>query len=728
MPRRCVAIHCSHTCNQLFEWPKDSDRARKWTRFVHAKRSNFQPVPTSVLCLKHFEPDCFANRMAYDQGFAKRLMLKPDAVPTLQLPPPGPGQGGKEVQLTPRGAASKRARKRLLDEAAVANSLEQPPVTAAETCATATFSSTVAEGVECTSDCVNGETVSQLTSPGAGEQQQVSKAHKITGCHERGLEIEDPESDEDTDMPSNTIWVKEGLCSEDVSSKLCMEQPKLMQDFDVKAENDEEFEEIECKFEVKDEPIEYYDSEHSIGVKEESDGRDDASISCQLENGHRASQRRSFNLASDDSDSNSDLDKDDDGFDSDDENKDDGVTPGTSTTKAKGTTVAGHTQLVMDVEEVVCAWVLYRRLQRRRRRQRRYWVHPILKDRLTYGMFFTLYPKLREYEPKFFNYMRMSIKSFDDLLEQIQDDISSTSTMMRDCISPEEKLVITLRYLATGCSIADLHYGYRLGKSTISSILQQVCVVIWERLKTMCLPVMTKEKWEEVAQGFEKHANFPNCIGAIDGKHIRLIKPNYKNFSTVLLAVCDTNYSFIYLDIVSYGKSSDVSVFHNSSLYKKLVERTLDIPKARPISGTSTCLPYVIVSDEAFGIMDHIMRPYCGRYLTHTKKIFNYRLSRARQYIECTFGILAKKWRIFHRPLNVNITFAENIIKACCILHNYVRARDGYRYEDTLFEAPLEGLQEGNAPRGGMSAVSARDKYAEYFITDGRVEWQDNMI
>ncbi|XP_027233874.2 uncharacterized protein [Penaeus vannamei] len=338
MPRRCVAIHCSHTCNQLFEWPKDSDRARKWTRFVHAKRSNFQPVPTSVLCLKHFEPDCFANRMAYDQGFAKRLMLKPDAVPTLQLPPPGPGQGGKEVQLTPRGAASKRARKRLLDEAAVANSLEQPPVTAAETCATATFSSTVAEGVECTSDCVNGETVSQLTSPGAGEQQQVSKAHKITGCHERGLEIEDPESDEDTDMPSNTIWVKEGLCSEDVSSKLCMEQPKLMQDFDVKAENDEEFEEIECKFEVKDEPIEYYDSEHSIGVKEESDGRDDASISCQLENGHRASQRRSFNLASDDSDSNSDLDKDDDGFDSDDENKDDGVTPGTSTTKAKGTT------------------------------------------------------------------------------------------------------------------------------------------------------------------------------------------------------------------------------------------------------------------------------------------------------------------------------------------------------------------------------------------------------
>ena len=85
----------------------------------------------------------------------------------------------------------------------------------------------------------------------------------------------------------------------------------------------------------------------------------------------------------------------------------------------------------MDVEEAACAWMLYRRRQRRKRRQRRHWVHPILHDKLTHGMFSSLYPKLREHEPKFFNYLRMSIKSFDDLLAQIQDDISSTSTMSK---------------------------------------------------------------------------------------------------------------------------------------------------------------------------------------------------------------------------------------------------------------------------------------------------------
>lgn len=39
------------------------------------------------------------------------------------------------------------------------------------------------------------------------------------------------------------------------------------------------------------------------------------------------------------------------------------------------------------------------------------------------------------------------------------------------------------------------------------------------------MPLSTKDQWMEVADGFEKNTNFPNCIEAIDGKHIRIIKP-----------------------------------------------------------------------------------------------------------------------------------------------------------------------------------------------------------
>jgi len=89
-----------------------------------------------------------------------------------------------------------------------------------------------------------------------------------------------------------------------------------------------------------------------------------------------------------------------------------------------------------------------------------------------------------------------------------------------------------------------------------------------------------------------KHANFPNCLGAVDGKHIRLIKPtesgslyyNYKHyFSVVLLAICDSNYLFISVDIGAFGKSSDSSIFKDSLFYKKLMDNSLNIPDPKPI-------------------------------------------------------------------------------------------------------------------------------------------------
>ncbi|XP_037794514.1 uncharacterized protein LOC119589928 isoform X1 [Penaeus monodon] len=178
----------------------------------------------------------------------------------------------------------------------------------------------------------------------AGDNVPKSSAF-VTRCLERGLTFEDPEDNEAGDMPSNLIWIKEELSSEDVSNESFMEHPRLIQDFDVKAEIDEEFDEIENKLEIKEEPVEYHDSEYSIRFEESvgrvEDSKDFINVSnlCQLENGERASQRiRGCNLASDDSDSNRDFEKDDDGFASDEENQDDEFTPCTSTTKMKSLT------------------------------------------------------------------------------------------------------------------------------------------------------------------------------------------------------------------------------------------------------------------------------------------------------------------------------------------------------------------------------------------------------
>lgn len=253
-----------------------------------------------------------------------------------------------------------------------------------------------------------------------------------------------------------------------------------------------------------------------------------------------------------------------------------------------------------------------------------------------------------------------------------------------------------------------------------------------------CIPEPDEEGWRKIAAGFEKHANFPNCLGAVDGKHCRIVKPinsgsmyfNYKHYySVVLMAVADTNYNFTFVDIGSYGKIADSTIFHDSFLWQRIQENTMNIPASQRLPGTNDVLPHVLAGDEAYGLSPNLLRPYGGRNLTIQKRIFNSRLTRARRYVECAFGILSNKWRIFHRPLNVNTDFAVDIVKACCVLHNYVRQRDGYNFDDTLVITGLQDFETGSTLQGGRYANKIRDAYCNYFNSDvGKVAWQYEAV
>lgn len=86
-----------------------------------------------------------------------------------------------------------------------------------------------------------------------------------------------------------------------------------------------------------------------------------------------------------------------------------------------------------------------RRFRRRQRQSRKWWIHPILSDRSTKGKFVLLHNQLKEHPDKFFEYYRMSINSFEVLLSLVKDIISKTNTVMRECVSADEKLAVTLR-------------------------------------------------------------------------------------------------------------------------------------------------------------------------------------------------------------------------------------------------------------------------------------------
>ncbi|XP_068102531.1 uncharacterized protein [Hyperolius riggenbachi] len=133
----------------------------------------------------------------------------------------------------------------------------------------------------------------------------------------------------------------------------------------------------------------------------------------------------------------------------------------------------------------------------------------------------------------------MSIPLFDTLLEMVKDDLRKKDTTFRRAVTPQEQLLITLRYIATGQTYTSLHVTFRIGKSTVAGIVVRTSRILWTRLRARYMPVPDTTKWEEIAQGFWTECKFPNCVGALDGKHIRIQKPvgsgsHYFNYKKIL--------------------------------------------------------------------------------------------------------------------------------------------------------------------------------------------------
>ena len=166
------------------------------------------------------------------------------------------------------------------------------------------------------------------------------------------------------------------------------------------------------------------------------------------------------------------------------------------------------------------------------------------------------------------------------------------------------------------------------------------------------------KEWLNISRDFESKWNIPHCIRAIDGKHTAIKAPfksgtlfhNYKSFfSIVLMAICNANYCFTYVDVGNYRSNNDSGVLLNPQMGKYFKERKMNIPKPSNLgSFEGGKLPYFFVGDEIFPLQEWLIKPYPKSALaSEIKQIFNYCQSRARRVIENAFGILVSRWCIF---------------------------------------------------------------------------------
>ncbi|KAJ4449246.1 hypothetical protein ANN_00643, partial [Periplaneta americana] len=326
----------------------------------------------------------------------------------------------------------------------------------------------------------------------------------------------------------------------------------------------------------------------------------------------------------------------------------------------------------------------------RNRKRREFGVHPINRERGIFGEFHHLYGELRRFPDRFFEYSRMSIQTFDFLLNKIKARLQKQVTNFQRPISPTERLTITLRIYATTNFTKTKPSGH--------------------------------QRW-----------GFPNCFGPIDGKHCQVKCPdnsgssyfNYlKYFSVVLQALADADKKFLTIEVGARGKQSDGSIFTSSTLFNLLETNQFNVANDKELPNSQVKLPLVLIGDEAYPLKPYLMRPYPGRGLTPRRDKFNERLSSARKCVECAFGILRTKWRFLDKNIDTNVEKACTFIKCACILHNLIREKDGdsdlhYR-EMTLQLTRTEPFQTcANLDRRNNSCTEfarhIREKFTDYF-------------
>lgn len=105
------------------------------------------------------------------------------------------------------------------------------------------------------------------------------------------------------------------------------------------------------------------------------------------------------------------------------------------------------------------------------------------------------------------------------------------------------------------------------------------------------------------------------------------------------------------------GSVHDSRILRNSSLAEYF-----DIEDNLPFPGG------IILGDSGYGLSEWLITPIAVPIMDEEEK-FNMHHKKMRRLIECCNGVLKQRFRCLNY-LHMDPTFAGNIMKACCVLHN----------------------------------------------------------
>ena len=97
------------------------------------------------------------------------------------------------------------------------------------------------------------------------------------------------------------------------------------------------------------------------------------------------------------------------------------------------------------------------------------------------------------------------------------------------------------------------------------------------------------------------------------------------------------------INLIIFHRCSDGGIFGESTLRRAIENGTLGLPDPDPLPNDNEPVHYFFIGDDAFPMRRWLMKGFPQRNIDMQRRIYNYRLSRARRVVENAFGILAHR-------------------------------------------------------------------------------------
>lgn len=134
---------------------------------------------------------------------------------------------------------------------------------------------------------------------------------------------------------------------------------------------------------------------------------------------------------------------------------------------------------------------------------------------------------------------------------------------------------------------------------------------------------------------------------------------------------------FLYINVDAPGGCNDSQIYNSSLLKKELTSSEILKAYKKEINGIQ--VPVYILGDSAFRFSTTLMKPYSyTTALTEEQKFFNYKISKCSKVVDNAFAHLKARFCRLVKGIDNRCGSAPVIIRACCVLHNFLIERSDY--------------------------------------------------